>query len=325
MGSSQNFASKDGKINVFDRFKSQIRKQRITDVAVENCFYDVDFDKMTKYLEPEEELKVKSQIMEILKVGSWNDAIKALDPKYIEKQFSKIEDRYSKLLQIIINKSYQGNIWVSKNCLFCSEIEKEAMAFFIASQFYRTKSSRQYIEDMITETITAISYRNQAYDKNLIPRESFIYEVDKDYTKLLHNQIMYENVWNVAEILHSHIWVLYENNTDYPFYTSDSPISIIPYTASMGCGLASKGVKILFPISSKLMLVMYEKNIYESFFLDREIRVITSKKDIDYYNMYQVLNSYRCIFSESNNFELIKKILEIYPQLRQRQSHIIVS
>lgn len=68
-----------------------------------------------------------------------------------------------------------------------------------------------------------------------------------------------------------------------------------------------------------------KKNIYESFFLDREIRVITSKKDIDYYNMYQVLNSYRCIFSESNNFELIKKILEIYPQLRQRQSHIIVS
>lgn len=139
MGSSQNFASKDGKINVFDRFKSQIRKQRITDVAVENCFYDVDFDKMTKYLEPEEELKVKSQIMEILKVGSWNDAIKALDPKYIEKQFSKIEDRYSKLLQIIINKSYQGNIWVSKNCLFCSEIEKEAMAFFYCFSILQNK------------------------------------------------------------------------------------------------------------------------------------------------------------------------------------------
>lgn len=84
----------------------------------------------------------------------------------------------------------------------------------------------------------------------------------------------------------------------------------------MGCGLASKGVKILFPISSKLMLVMYEKNIYESFFSDREIRVITSKEDIDFYNLYQVINSYRCIFSESNNFELIKKILETYPQLR---------
>ena len=44
----KNFILENDKIKIFDKFKMQVREQRIMDVAMENYFYDIDFEELFK-------------------------------------------------------------------------------------------------------------------------------------------------------------------------------------------------------------------------------------------------------------------------------------
>lgn len=53
----KNFILENDKIQVFDKYKMQVRSQRIMDVAMENYFYDIKFDELWKKAEPHEQKK----------------------------------------------------------------------------------------------------------------------------------------------------------------------------------------------------------------------------------------------------------------------------
>lgn len=190
----KNFVNENDRIQVFDKYKMQIRPQRIMDVAMENYFYDIKFTELLKMAEDDEEAKIKKDLMDIVGTDNWNEVLEKLDDKHIEKTFSFIEDIYSKVLQQFIYKSYNGSQWVLDNCSACSEMDEEMAV-------------------------------------------------------------------HMAEILNSHIWVMYLNKTEQPFYTSDNPVANIPHKfdeyMSYG-GLQSEGIEIVFPITPKLMLAMYD-------------------------------------------------------------------
>jgi len=326
----KNFVLENDRIKIFDRFKMQVREQRIMDVAMENYFYDINFDKLIQRAENDEQEKIKADLQGILGTDKWEDVIEQLDEKHIEKEFfSQLEGIYSELLQIIIDKSHNGNNWVMENCCAFSEIEKSFMSIFIAIQIIRTKSFRDTLGDIINKTYQTLAYKSQMYDEDALPKEAFECEVDSDFVKLQHSGLILdeEMAVGIAETLCNHIWVMYVNKTEYPFYTSDNPIATIPHKhdkyMSYG-GLNSEGVEIVFPISPNLLLAMYEKNTYEKMFTDRKFVVLTSKDEIDYFNRQQVYQSYRCIFSGKNNFELAEEMCKEYPQLQKYQSHIKV-
>lgn len=158
----KNFVLDNDRINVFDKFKTQIRPQKIMDIAMENYFYDIKFDELIQMAEKDKEEKIKNDLMEIVGVDNWESVLDELDEKHIEKEFfSQLEGIYSGLLQTLINKSYGGNDWVIQNCLACSEIEKSFMALFIAIQIIRTKSFRDNLRDMITKTYQTLAYKSQ--------------------------------------------------------------------------------------------------------------------------------------------------------------------
>ncbi|MBS3199161.1 DUF4238 domain-containing protein [Turicibacter bilis] len=326
----KNFLSANDRINVFDSFKLQIREQKIMDIAMENYFYDIKFSDLLQRIEKEGEEKDKKKIMEILDVHEWESVPDKLDEKYIEKDFfSPLEDIYSKLLQKFIENSYEGNNWVMENCLACSEFEKDLMAFFIAIQFIRTKSFRENLGDMIAKLYQTIAYKRQMKNEDALPKEAFEFKANPDFVKLQHSSMILdkEATLETAEILRNHIWVIYVNKSESPFYTSDNPIAIIPHKRDkyrVHAGLASEGVEIVFPISSKLLLAMYEKTTYNEIFSDKQFHVLTSESDINYFNSYQVLQRYRCIFSEKKNFEFANKIYEENPELQKYQSRIEV-
>ena len=56
-------------------------------------------------------------------------------------------------------------------------------------------------------------------------------------------------------------------------------------------GFNSEGVEIVFPISPKLLLAMYEKTTYDKLFSDRQFYALTSKDMVDYFNCQQVYHS----------------------------------
>ena len=80
-------------------------------------------------------------------------------------------------------------------------------------------------------------------------RELIQYFHDDDFIKLQHSEMMLDEeiAIHLAETLMGHIWVMYVNKTDHPFYTSDNPVLTIPHKRdkymSYG-GYASDGVEI---------------------------------------------------------------------------------
>ena len=121
-----------------------------------------------------------------------------------------------------------------------------------------------------------------------------------------------ERILHFARTFSSHIWLLLKNNSTQPFFTSDNPIGTTehvhnPYMAMSG--VSSEGVEIYFPLSPDLMLVMFEKT-YHSNMMSKNYRIveIDDLDMIDDYNSRCVMNGSRCVFSQTDDFSIIKKM-----------------
>lgn len=327
----ENFEGEKGKIQVFDKAILQIRSQTKENIAAENYFYDIDFDKMMEGLDDESQQKVRSDIKEITGVENWEEIAKnILDKKHIEKSyFATMEGVYAPFLKQIIAKSYGGNNWVIKHCKPFSEDEKIGLALMMAIQMLRTKSHREEIGEMIAKTYQTLAYKMQMNDENALPKEAFEVEANKDFVKLQHSAMFMdaEHILGIAEALLNHIWVMRVNKTTTPFYTSDNPIIRIPHKHDKfmsHSGLSSDGIEIAFPISPNLIVVLYERKWFSQYHGDLTFEIITSDKEVDYYNHGQVVHSYRCVYSQRDNFELAQLLCEQNPQIREVGNRVSV-
>ena len=94
------------------------------------------------------------------------------------------------------------------------------------------------------------------------------------------------------------------NQTDRPFITSDDPVSIYDQYLERVCdslsyGIGSKGIEIFMPISSKLMLLLYDSKIYKIGTRKSSQVLITQRNDVDQLNLLTVLYSDRVIYYEA--------------------------
>lgn len=327
----KHFEADNGKIKVFDKKIMQVREQRILEVAMENYFYDIDFAELSKKATPDELKKIRSELQKIVGSDNW-DIIQSVldDKKHIEKFYSQLEVIYSLLLGNVISKSYGGNSWVMNNCYAFSNEEKELLSLFVAIQIIRTKTFREDIGEMIEKLYQTLAYKSQMFDKDALSKENFEVSIDKDFVKLQHSSMILDSdmAIKIAESLSKHIWVVYVNKTNNPFYTSDDPVARIPHKHDKYMsysGLSSEGIEIVFPISPNLLLAMYDTKTFSSCFTDRQFITIDRKDMIDYFNQAQVSNSYRCVFSQEENFELATQICKEHPVFREQRNRIEVT
>lgn len=300
------------------------------DVAMENYFYDIDFTELINQAENSE--TIKSDLINIVEGNSWDDVLVHLDPKHMEKSFlAPLEKVYSELLKLLIEKSYGGNKWIIENCRCCSENEKLLMSFFIAIQLIRTKHFRETVSDTIEKTLQALINKGLIYNSVQGEEHSeIVVESNKDFVKLQHSQMMLdaETTINIAETLNDHIWVMYIiRDNDKVFYTSDNPIARIPHIKNQYIsysGLKSKGIEILFPVTPKMLLGMYDRETYEKAFSDRMFMAVESDEQIDYFNRALIAYSYRCLFSQTDDFSLAYKMCKEFPDLQERPNLVSV-
>ncbi len=318
----EHFEGTDGRIKVFDKRLIQERNQLKEEIAFENYFYDIKFDEIIKKIDSGKHQAMQDDIMRLTGVNNWDEIkIKIMNPKYIEKDFfSKIERAYSDLLKSIISKSYNGNDWVIKNCHPFSSDEKSYLSFFIAIQVVRTKTYREIIKQTIEKGYKALIYKQLNNSETPIPKDSFSINVSDDFVKLQHAQtILDEDVLvDLAETISDHIWVMYVNKTIMPFYTSDNPVLTIPHKKDKYIsysGFASEGIEIVFPITPKLLIAMYDKNTYSKYYTDLSFIALTNTDMIEYFNRVQVERSFRCIFSSTNDFEFAKQLCHQFPRI----------
>jgi Protein of unknown function (DUF4238) len=112
------------------------------------------------------------------------------------------------------------------------------------------------------------------------------------------------------EFTHQNLVVYRSDSHATPFYTSDSPV-----VCTQGAPAAKNNVTF-FPLSSHVLLAMYEHNSFPSFFGKHRKIENASHELIRHSNRLQVMNSVRQVICGWNDFEVCQQICEENPHFR---------
>ena len=102
-------------------------------------------------------------------------------------------------------------------------------------------------------------------------------------------------------------------------YTSDNPVirkGHLNHSVFGSTGLASPGVEIAYPISPRHIIVMYERSAWVSVDVSDGNTILLEEGQVDYYNSFQVKQSYRYVYSTSDDFSLAKDVCNRIPRVR---------
>lgn len=291
----RNFSPNDSNLFTYDKIEGKSFCNRIKNVAYKKCFYDL----------PEK------FISNLDSIPSGN--------QFYEKEFfaSNVEGQYDVILKKIIErrKSLLKNGHINE---IITQQEKEIFAQLIAIQFLRMPDIRDKYSDALKKGVesrldimkSVLSNSNPEHEKEI---ENIEVKYDQDYDPVLHsemyaNEKLYQDISN--EILNKHwIYFIAENND---FYTSDNPIVIKEHITNQPSsyeGFGMKGVEIVFPISSSILLTMWDNNHFEKIQQTPDSFSEISGKQIREYNSFQYIYSNRQTYSYNNNFSLIERLI----------------
>lgn len=117
-------------------------------------------------------------------------------------------------------------------------------------------------------------------------------------------------------------WNLSKDSFKQEFYSSDHPVVLynpmVTEKMIKGYGLQafkSPGVEIFFPLTPRLCLIIYEKNISEYNKVPSK-RYVT-KEELNWINTQIIAESYRHIYAKSNDFQFVKQVLQKFPELKK--------
>lgn len=294
-------------VNVFDKEKDEPRINHIEDIASENYFYDLNLEGV---FSEEEIIFYDLEGIDLSKID---------DEQYIENFFANnIEGIFKKALEKIIFRVREMNAWEINNCFFIMPEQVFSFSVLLAIQFIRVKRVRNSVEELTDLLNQALKDKNASQE--LIDKYT---KTSKNQLKYIHGKMIFdkEAILHFAKTFSDHIWLLLKNKTTQPFYTSDNPIGTAehacnPYIAMSG--VSSKGVEVYFPISPDLMLVMFEKTYHHNF-TSKNYRIIEIEEldIIEDYNSRCIMNSSRCVFSQTGDFSIIDKMKAKRPDVLQ--------
>ena len=192
---------------------------------------------------------------------------------------------------------------------------KEKFSEILAVQLIRTPKTREnlqfinnenssitndYVENLVASYTDTIKKQFPNLNNNLIEIfrdhwKNTINEYRQIYQKNPakgHYNYFERNLKKLQEEFYNCNWVIGLNNTDNAFYTSDHPLAF-----------TENGETILFPLSSKVILILQTNNS----FLNNSKQILNLEKtDIENFNKIQVLNSKRFICCKNDDFELVR-------------------
>ncbi|POY39465.1 hypothetical protein C3L50_09790 [Flavobacterium alvei] len=233
-------------------------------------------------------------------------------PNFFEKEF--FDDNIEKLLGPIL-KTIDCAVENWKTNKIENEVlqksDKEVFAGLIAVQYLRlpnirdlnwsfyTKSNNERL-DIVKSILSAEFPENKSF------METINLEIDEEYKLVLHAKTFAnENlIYKLQDCILDKIWIFYVSNED-DFYTSDNPIILKPHIGEQS-SFYDEGVEIIFPISSSVLLTLWDKKHFEDkIFQDNKFNIINSKSKNEY-NCYQYLFANDEVYSKNDNFKLIE-------------------
>lgn len=277
----KNFTNSDNKIFVYDKSTDKVFQTVVENIACENYFYD------------SERLKAEFQ-----------------EEQFLEKFYSSFESEFAPFYIDYISKVE------SKEKDRITEEDKKAFADFLVLQIDRTKEHRE----MSRQSYSVM--KEQLIEKGFTKQQLiyFGFELENPDLKDLHVEILRGDEMRdtLREILENHIWILVENNTSQPFFTSDNPIAKIANIKDKHIsydGYASEGIEIIFPLNSKYLFVLCEREYFKCLEkIENSKLTITDIENVNFYNSLEIIRSYRQVFSNKDRFEIIPELKKVNPE-----------
>lgn len=288
--------------------------QRVENVAFEKYFYDIDLEKYLKDVSSIRRVLIKMFLK--MKFGVKFKLVQYKTLNVVENILADNESQISPIFNKLIENAEKYSKWERENCYIISNQEKEDISIYLAIQYLRTPKTRHTFEEVNTvvkaELIRELHYRETG---EIFKLEDLIEEINSEDIKNQHlNTLFTDDTKKMADAFKSHTWVFYKNTTNVNFITSDSQINIKASkeeTLMSYGGINSPGVIILFPISKKIILVMY-KNDLKMHKYDRKLMIIDSPEIVDAYNTVAFLNCHRFLYGAEKELTQFKDYVKLH-------------
>ncbi len=239
------------------------------------------------------------------------------DPPEIENYFSHLEGLHATVYHKIIK---------DKSVQLLTMYDKFKMCHYIMTQNERTRSAR-----VRNKQVVELIYKLGEKEGNLPPFDSLNEEYKKwllesrgavGQINIMFNPIEMEDgmVHDPSEVVIKMTqlgWILLRNNLKQEFYTSDHPIYVYnpPIKGKnliRGYSMESytaKGVEIFFPLTPRLCLVLFDKEIsdYKKFKLTRWVL----QDELDWINTQIIAMAHRTVFTKNNDFQFVRECVEV--------------
>lgn len=280
--------SKDGKsVWALDKFSKKKFEANVMGVAQEHGFYDLPMRVLEK-VAPEER-----------------------DAQAAEKALAAMEGGLVGRIERLLDEVRRGRL--TKEC-------QRRVSLDIAIQWLRTRQSRETFFEATEKACQAVA--DALVEKNFpdLARDSYPKVVcDRGNLPAAHVGHMFDEdtVVALAVSLMCHVWVVGENVTSQPFYTSDHPVVKQAHAGVGGVGLTgfrSPGIEIAFPLSSRHILVLYEKSVHRQMVPCHGQAVKVNAVGVEYFNRLQVRRSCRQVYCEADQFEQAEEECARFPE-----------
>lgn len=227
------------------------------------------------------------------------------EKQILEKALSNLEKDFNKVYKKLAE---------SRSLFSLNWKEKEKIASFVAVQDLRTREFREILRSLGKEMKRVLGAKPLSKDF-----EEQLKTIDTEETaRSIHVNIVTDTLsgkTGMTKIILSMKWMLFENYTKIPLWTSDQPINRFnPINNPLGnLGLKSRGIQIFFPLNPTLGILFCDPVKYFS----KPAKVTCIKENIIFSNTLQVRSSTRHVFSNNNDFYLAKKWLDENPEFTE--------
>ena len=230
----------------------------------------------------------------------------------LEKVLADYEVRFDQAYEKLVTK---------KHLHYLNWDEKESIAYFVATQEIRTRETREFLREIAEKTKKLLS----EYPKTPELERQLKELGTDDSIRSRHLKMLVQTLLGKAkfsEIILSMKWVLSENNTSTPFWTSDHPVNRYnplksPHPFLGNLGLLSRGIQIVFPLTPKLCLLVGDPVEYAT----NPDKVTCIRDNVLFVNTLQLGWATRHIFSPSDDFAIARKWLNDNPVFKSADRH----
>ena len=236
------------------------------------------------------------------------------DEQKLEKLFAGLEDAFAPIFRSFLEAIASGELTE------LDESYKRCISKYMTMQILRSNETREHHHQLVTGLRESILEKGWVTEEQLEANGLGATQIDRKENHLRNVVMNIPARDDMDRVLMNHIWVVFVNHSALPFYTSDHPIARMPHARhpilSMS-GYNSEGIEIAFPVSPTVLIALSERQFFKDLeAVENSVLDITDEQNVIYYNAMQVSDSFRQVFSLTNEFELAKEMITTHEYLR---------